>query len=128
VVVEYQPFPNGNGYSRRAIEVWAGVLGGGTPKQALAFHDELFDQQPSAGSAELAPSDLEAWAVDAGVDKALAREAVERPDTDFPESAQKSTSAAGIRAAPTVLLDGKPVEAPSGVELADLLQRKILAD
>jgi protein-disulfide isomerase len=128
VVVEYAPFPRGNGYSRRAIEVWGAVLETGTPKEALALHDELFDQQPTAGSADPSPSDLEAWAVDAGVGKALAREAAERPDTDFAGAARKSVSAAGIQAAPTVLLNGKPVEATSGVLLADQLQRKILAD
>jgi protein-disulfide isomerase len=127
VLVEYRPFAMRNGYSRRAIEVWAAVLEDGTPKEALAFHDELFDHQPMTGSADPAPSDLEAWAVDAGVDKALAREAAEHPDTDFPEATRKSAGAAGIEAAPTVLIDGTPVEAPSGVEVADQLQRKILA-
>ncbi len=37
-------------------------------------------------------------------------------------------AAAGIETVPTVLLDGKPIGTGTGVELADQLQRKILAD
>ncbi len=128
VLVEYRPFSLADGYSRRALEAWAAVLEGGTPKQALAFHDELFDRQPASGAAAPAASDLEAWAVDAGVDKGLASDAVERSDPDFVEAARRSARAAGVETAPTVLVDGKPFGSGNGVELADQLQRKILAD
>ncbi len=128
VLVEYRPFSPADGYSRRALEAWAAVLDGGTPKQALAFHDELFDRQPASGSAAPAASELEAWAVDAGVDKGLASDAVERSDPDFVEAARRSARAAEVETAPTVLVDGKPFGSGNGVELADQLQRKILAD
>ena len=127
VLVEYRPFSPADGYSRRALEAWAAVLEGGTPKQALAFHDELFDRQPASGSVPAA-SELEAWAGDAGVGKGLASDAVERADPDFVEAALRSARAAGVGAAPTVLVDGKPFGSGNGVELADQLQRKILAD
>ncbi len=128
VLVEYRPFSPADGYSRRALEAWAAVLEGGTPKQALAFHDELFDRQPASGQAAPAASDLEAWAVDAGVDKGLASDAAERSDPDFVEAAQRSARAADVETAPTVLVDGEPFGSGNGVELADQLQRKILAD
>ena len=41
---------------------------------------------------------------------------------------RRSARAAGIETAPTVLVDGKPFGTGTGVELADQLQRKILAD
>jgi len=128
VLVEYRPFSLTGGYSRRALDAWAAVLEGGAPKQALAFHDELFDRQPASSSAAPAASDLDAWAIDAGVGKALASDAVEREDPDFVETARRSARAAGVETAPTVLVDGKPFGSGDGVELADQLQRKILAD
>ena len=128
VLVDYRPFAPAGEYSRRALEAWAAVLEGGTPKQALAFHDELFDRQPASGSASPAASDLEAWAVDAGVDKVLASDAIERSDPDFVEATRRSARAANVEAAPTVLVDAKPFGSGNGVELADQLQRKILAD
>ena len=127
VLVEYRPFSSADGYSRRALEAWAAVLEGGTPKQALAFHDELFDRQPTSGVAP-ATSELQGWAGDAGVNKGLASDAVERSDPDFVEAARQSARAAEVEAAPTVLVDGKPFGSGDGVELADRLQRKILAD
>jgi len=128
VLVEYRPFSVADGYSQRALEAWAVVLEGGTPKQALAFHDELFDRQPASGQAPPAASDLEAWAGDAGVDKALASGLAERSDPEFVEAATRSARTAGVGAAPTVLVDGEPFGSGNGVELADQLQRKILAD
>ena len=128
VLVEYRPYSLADGYSRRALEAWAAVLEGGTSKQTLAFHDELFDHQPGSGSAATSASDVEALAVDAGVDKALASDVGERSDPDFVEAASQSARAADVQTAPTVLVDGKPFGSGSGVELADRLQRKILAD
>ncbi len=55
-------------------------------------------------------------------------DALEQPDPAFVEAARQSARAAGIRTAPTVLVDGKPSGKGTGVELADQLQRKILAD
>ena len=128
VLVEYRPFSLADGYGQRALEAWAAVLDGGTPKQALAFHDELFDRQPASGSAAPSSSDLEALAVDAGVDKTLARNVGERSDPDFVGAARRSARAADVETAPTVLVEGKRFGSGSGVELADQLQRQILAD
>ena len=67
-------------------------------------------------------------AVDAGVDEALASDVVEPTEVAFVEAARRSARAAGVGAAPTVLVDGKRFGSGDGVELADQLQRKILAD
>ena len=128
VLVEYRPFSQADGYSRRALEAWAAVLGDGTPRQALAFHDELFDRQPASGSASPTASDLKAWAGAAGVDKELASDAVEKSDPDFVAAAERSARAADVETAPTVLVDGKSFGSGDGVELAAQLPRKILAD
>jgi protein-disulfide isomerase len=128
VLVEYHPFHLADGYSRQALEAWAAVLENGTAEQAMAFHDELFDRQPAAGAAAPTAAQLEGWAVDAGVEKGMVSDALEQPDSEFVEAARQSARAAGIKTAPTVLVDGKPFGAGTGVKRADQLQRKILAD
>ncbi len=126
VVVEYHPLPQAKGYSLLATQAWAAVLANGTAKQAMAFHAELFDRQPADGAA--AAAQLEEWAAAAGVDEGLVTDALEQPDSAFVEAARQSARAAGITSAPTVLIDEKPSGSGTGVELADQLQRKILAD
>ena len=128
VQVEYRPFPQTDGYSLLAIEAWAAVLEGGTAKHAMAFHDELFDRQPAVGEAPPSDAELEAWAVDVGVDEGLVSDALERPDPAFVEATVRSAGVAGVKTVPTVLIDGKPFGTGTGVELADQLQRKILTD
>jgi protein-disulfide isomerase len=128
VLVEYRPFSRAVGYSQWALEAWAAVLERGTPQQAMAFHDELFDRQPAVGDAPPSDAELEAWAVDAGVDEGLVSDALERPDSALVDQARRSARAAGIDTAPTVLVDGKPAGPGAGVELADELQRTILAE
>jgi protein-disulfide isomerase len=93
------------------------VLEGGTPKQALAFHDELFDRQPVSGAAAPAASDLEAWAVDAGADKGLASVAADRSDPDFVEAARQTARAADVETVPTVLVDGNRSARATGSSL-----------
>ena len=128
VQVEYRPFPQTDGYSLMAVEAWAAVLEDGTPKQAMAFHDELFDRQPAVDGAPPSDAELEAWAVDAGVDEGLVSAALERRDSDFVDAAMGAAATAGVETVPTVLLDGRPFGTGTGVKLADQLQRKILTD
>ena len=73
-------------------------------------------------------AELEAWAVDAGVDEGLVSDALERRDSDFVDAAMGAAATAGVETVPTVLLDGKPFGTGTGVKLADQLQRKILTD
>ena len=129
VVVEYHPLPQTDGYSLSATEAWAAVLEDGTAKQAMAFHDELFDRQPAAGAAT--PTGRAAGGMGrrrrgrAGAGAATRSSSPTRPSWRRLGSPPRT---AGVRSAPTVLVDGKPSEKATGVELADQLQRKILAD
>src|SRR5207237_9490588 len=54
VQVTYQPinFLTQDDYSARALSAWAAILDKGTAKQALAFHDKLFDDQPGEQSSD----------------------------------------------------------------------------
>jgi protein-disulfide isomerase len=128
VVVEYRPFHLTDGYSRDALEAWAAVAEHGTPAQALAFHDLLFDRQPRAGGTAAGGTQFESWAVEAGVDQGMVSEALLRPDASFVEAARHAARSAGIEITPTILVDGKPFNLEPGVDLADEVQRTILED
>jgi protein-disulfide isomerase len=128
VQVEYRPFYLEVGYSLWALHAWGAVLEGGTPRQAMAFHDELFDRQPAVDGAPPSDAELEAWAVDAGVAEGLVSDALKRPDSPFADAAVRSAGVAGIETVPTVLVDGRPFGTGTSVGLADQLQRKILTN
>jgi hypothetical protein len=125
VQVEYQPFAPGTGYSSDALQAWGGVLSAGTPKQALAFHDVLFDRQPSSGSPT--PSELVSWAQDKGIDDQRVHAAMAQPDDALAATADQAAHSAGASSPPLVTLDGKALSAASPTALADALQRRILA-
>lgn len=125
VQVEYRPFVASTaGYSSGAMQAWGAVLRAGTPKQALAFHDVLFDRQPSSG--DFAADQLATWAEDAGIDDVDVLAAVSQPDEALVASANRAAREAGLRRPPLVLLDGVPLSAPSPTDLADALQRRVL--
>lgn len=123
--VEYVPFAADDSYARGATAAWLAVLKSGTPRQALAFHDMLFDRQPAAGSTQEAP--FASWATKAGIDDAALTEALARPDEEPVDTANQAVAEAGVSRAPVVLVDGRPLTAASPTELADKLQRLVLA-
>ena len=125
VQVEYRPFAAaGSDYSAAALQAWAGVLRAGTPQQALAFHDVLFDRQPAADAPT--PSELVTWAKESGVRGDGVFEAMATADADFVAAAAQAARDAGAARTPRVLLDGTPVTAASPTDLADQLQRAVL--
>ncbi len=125
VQVRYLPFAGDEeGYSVAALQAWAGVIGAGTPEQALAFHDVLVDRQPQAGAP--VPDQFLAWAADAGIEDADVLDAIDAPDPAFVDRADAAAAAAGVRRAPVVLLDGRPVSGPTPVAVAERLQRALL--
>jgi protein-disulfide isomerase len=127
VQVEYRPFATGAGYSRDAFLAWAGVLRAGTPDQALAFHDVLFDRQPDDASAEPpTPRQLVTWAKDVGVRDDAVFAAMATDDEELVAHAARAAREAGADRTPLVLLDGEPVTAETPTGLADALQRAIL--
>src|ERR1700712_3898904 len=69
VLVEYRPFHLlQDPYSTLALTAWGAVLQKGTGKQALAFHDLLYDKQPYESDANKPGIDkLVSWAKQSGV-------------------------------------------------------------
>lgn len=125
VEVEYAPIATEDDYARGATAAWLAVLESGTPHQALAFHDVLFDRQPEPGSTEEAP--FASWATSAGIDDKAVAEALDSPDEGAVDAANQAVAQAGVTGAPVVLVDGRPLTAASPTELADRLQRLVLA-
>ncbi|MET0837608.1 MAG: thioredoxin domain-containing protein [Marmoricola sp.] len=117
VQVEYRPLAGSDAYSRDARAAWSAVLdGAGTPKQALAFHDALFDRQPTGETRD--SREFLAWAKDAGIDDQGALDAI--------ATAGAAATDADRGRVPTVLVDGTGLTAASPVALADALQRLLL--
>jgi protein-disulfide isomerase len=127
VLVEYRPVDLGDGYSTQALRAWSAVVQHGTARQAKAYRDLLFDQQPDPGT-HSAATQFEAWSVDAGVKEGVVSDGLTSPDSAFVDSATKQARAARVKVAPTVLVDGHPVGSGDGIELADRLQREILGN
>lgn len=125
VQVEYRPFARDSDYSADALQAWGGVLGAGTPKQALAFHDVLFDRQPSSGTPT--PSELVTWAEDKGITSQRVHAAMAQPAEELAAAAEQAARAAGATSPPYVTVDGNALSAASPTALADALQRRILA-
>ncbi|ROR91706.1 DsbA family protein [Nocardioides aurantiacus] len=129
VQVEYRPFHLlQDDYSERALNAWGLVLADGTPEQAAAFHDKLYDEQPYEASASK-PDDaqLAAWAKDSGVqDEALLRRISEGEiDQQLVDAADAKAEQAGVTGTPTVLLDGEPLEGSSISDMVDSLERTL---
>ncbi len=125
VQVDYRPFAADADYARGALAAWLAVLQAGTPRQALAFHDVLFDRQPEPGSTPETP--FASWAKSAGIKDQAVTEALGSPDAGPVETANQAVTNAGVTRAPVVLVDGRPLTAASPTELADKLQRLVLA-
>lgn len=129
VQVEYRPFHLlQDDYSERALNAWGLVLGDGTPEQAAAFHDKLYDEQPyEAGSSKPDDAQLADWAQDAGVDDQALLDRIEQGEVDqeFVDAADAKAREAGVTGTPTVLLDGKPVEGSSIGAIVDSLERTL---
>lgn len=127
VLVEYRPFQLlPDPYSSRALSAWAAVLKQGTPAQALALHDLLYENQPyEAASDKPGAQQLTEWAKDAGVTDRQVLDAIGQEDQDFVKAAGAVAQQAGIKGTPTVLVDGKRLEGDSVTAMADRLEEMI---
>ena len=97
--MEYRPFATGSsGYTADALQAWGGVLTAGTPKQALAFHDVLFDRQPASGSPT--PSELVTWAEDKGIHDKAVHAAMAQPGDALAAAADQAAREAGATRPP----------------------------
>jgi len=99
-------------YSTRAMNAFAAVLNSSGPVVAKKFHDLLYENQPAEGSAGLSDAQLLQYAVQAGADRAAVKKAMDSGQFDqWVINATGAFSKAGYTSTPTVLLDGKQVEA-----------------
>lgn len=121
VNVEYRPLPFLEGisdYSPEAANAFAVVLDESGPEVAKAFHDLLFDNQPSEEGPFPDEDELVEMAVEAGATEADVRPGIE--DMAFEgwvDAAGEAASKEGVNSTPTVLVDGQKVE---GETLADI--------
>jgi protein-disulfide isomerase len=127
VQVEYRPFnllatmP----YSARALDAFIAVLEKGTPQQALALHDTLFDNQPyEQSSGSVTEDDIRGWVEDTGAgDDVLA--AIDDDHQEWYDAAMQAVQEAGVRATPTVFVNGRKLEGASVGDMATKLEQLI---
>lgn len=110
VLVDYRPFhllPKD--YSEQAVNAFKVVLDASGPEVALAFHNELYADQPD----ESGPYPDNDWlvekAVAAGATESMVRPGIEAmSQQSWVDAATKSADDSGVSGTPTVLLDGAP--------------------
>ncbi len=127
VLVEYRPFHLlQDEYSTTALTAWAAVLEGGTPGQALKYHDLLFENQPYENdAAKPGVADLTDLAKKAGVTDKSVLDSIGVANTQFVDAADQSATDAGVKGTPTVIVDGKTLEASSISDMSDQLEQLI---
>ena len=125
VNVEYRPLPfleRISDYSPEAANAFAVVLDESGPEVAKAFHDLLFDNQPSEQGPFPSKDDLVDLAVEAGATEADVRPGIE--DMTFEgwvNAAGDAASKAGVNSTPTVFVDGEKVEGQTMAEIAEAM-------
>lgn len=121
VQVEYRPFEllTQTDYSKRATNAFAAVLDAHGTEVAKEYHDLLYANQPQEGGAEPPDDD---WLVDLAEQAGADPEQVRGPIEDMAfegwvENATDHASKDGVRATPTVRVDGEDVQGQSMQEL-----------
>ena len=126
VNVEYRPLPfleRISDYSPESANAFAVVLDASVPEVAKAFHDLLFDNQPSEEGPFPSKDDLVDLAVEAGANESDVRPGIE--DMAFEgwvTAAGEAASKDGINSTPTVFIDGQKAE---GQTLADIAEAMV---
>lgn len=126
VNVEYRPLAfldRISDYSPEAANAFAVVLDESGPEVAKAFHDLLFDNQPSEEGPFPSKDDLVDLAVEAGAKESDVRPGIE--DMAFEgwvDAAGEAASKDGINSTPTVFVDGQKAE---GQTLADIAKAMV---
>ncbi len=127
VQVQYRPFHLlQDDYSTRALSAWAAVLQGGTPQQALKFHNLLYDNQPYENDPDKPDAaKLTSWAKQAGVTDQKVLSAIGTTDTAFVDAANAAASKANVSGTPTVYVNGTELSGSSISDMVDNLERTI---
>lgn len=122
VSVEYRPLPfleRISDYSPESANAFAVVLDESGPEVAKAFHDLLFDNQPSEDGPFPDEDQLVDWAVEAGATEADVRPGIEEMAFEgWVDAAGEAASKDGINSTPTVFVDGQKVEGQTMAEIA----------
>ena len=128
VNVEYRPLPfleRISDYSPESANAFAVVLDASGPEVAKAFHDLLFDNQPSEEGPFPSKDDLVDLAVEAGATEADVRPGIEGMTFEgWVDAAGEAASKAGINSTPSVFVDGKKIEG-EGITIADIAEAMI---
>lgn len=125
VNVEYRPLgflERISDYSPESANAFAVVLDVSGPEVAKAFHDLLFDNQPSESGPFPDADDLVDLAVEAGATEADVRPGIE--DMAFEgwvDAANEAASQEGVNSTPSVFVDGQLVEGQSVAEVAEAM-------
>jgi protein-disulfide isomerase len=128
VNVEYRPLPflaQRFDYSMEAANAFAVVLDESGPEVAKAYHDLLFDNQPSESGPFPDDDQLVEWAVEAGAEEDAVRPGIE--DLAFEgwvDAAGDAASDADVDSTPTVLVDGEKIEG-EGITIADIAEAMV---
>jgi len=128
VKVEYRPIAfleRISDYSPEAANAFAVVLDESGPEVAKEFHDLLFDNQPSESGPFPDSDQLVEWAVEAGAEEDAVRPGIE--DMAFEgwvEAAGDAASKAGVRATPSVFVDGEQIEGDN-LTIADIAEAMV---
>lgn len=124
ISVEYRPFnylDMAGGYSKRAANAFWVVLAESGPEVAKKFHDALFAEQPDERGQVPDDDWLVEKAVAAGAEEDAVRPGIEdEAYADFVKSSDEAASKAGVRATPTVIIDGETVQ---GNDLQPVIDR-----
>lgn len=125
--VEYRPVSFLTDYSARSANAFKVVLDEAGPDVAKRYHDLLFESYGDAAGSESGLDDdtLVSLAVEAGAEEGAVRPGIESgAAADWVESATEAATEAGVRATPTVVLDGE-VQTGSTGDIADSLVEQI---
>ena len=126
VQVEYRPFQLlQDDYSKEALAAFVHVLEEGTPSQALALHDLMYDNQPYESGRKPDANQIADWVKEVGLSKNAARSAIDDGATDWSAAASKAAEEAGVKGTPTVTVDGKPLQGKSISEMIESLKKAI---
>lgn len=128
VLVEYRPFHLlQDPYSTRALTAWAAVLQKGTGKQALGYHDLLYDKQPyEADPDKPDAAELIGWAGKSGVKDDDVINAIGKDNGAFVSATSPAANEADVQGTSTVVVNDKVLQGPPAEhsdELESLIAR-----
>ena len=127
VAITYRPFQIlDDNYSAKALAAYASVLQTGTPREAEAFHDKLYDEQPYENdSTKPGVPAMRGWARDIGITDQTVLQSIGDAQTAAHAAAQKAAADAGVDQTPWVLIDGRHAPGSTVSEIVASLRQAV---